>query len=66
MEALDAPDFSPRWEKMMSGVTEAVPLARAFPGAVQLMQKLPLGLIRPVDPLIAHFFEYGMVRVSLS
>ena len=58
---LDGPEFSPEWESMMSGVTEAVPLAKAIPGIVQVMQNLPLKVIRLMDPLMGSFFDYQAV-----
>jgi hypothetical protein len=59
--ALDIPDFAPKWEEMMSGVTEAVPIAKSFPGIVQFMQALPLEVVRFMDPLMGAFFDYNHV-----
>ena len=36
----------------MSGVTEAVPVVKCLPGIVQVMQKLPLRLVRMISPLM--------------
>lgn len=46
---------------MMAGVTEAVPVARSLPGIVQVMQQLPLSLVRQVNPLMGSFFDYSKV-----
>ena len=48
----------------MSGVTEAVPLAKSLPGIVQFMQRVPLGMIRVINPLIGCFFDYSKVSKS--
>ena len=45
----------------MSGVTEAVPVAKCLPGIVQVMQKLPLRLVRVINPLMGSFFDYSKV-----
>ncbi|KAI4281730.1 MAG: hypothetical protein L6R38_003480 [Xanthoria sp. 2 TBL-2021] len=56
--ALQGPDFSTKWEKMMSGVTEAVPLAMFLPGIVQALAILPKHVIRMTSPLMSAFFDY--------
>jgi len=61
VNALDIPDFAPNWEQMMNGVTEAVPVAKSFPGIVQFMQALPLEAVRFMDPLMGAFFDYSNV-----
>ncbi|KAL9601749.1 MAG: hypothetical protein Q9179_002771 [Wetmoreana sp. 5 TL-2023] len=64
---LDQPDFSPEWDEMMRGVSEIVPLARQFPGVVQIAQMLPIGLVRLLNPLVAKFSEFDqLVRVQVS
>ena len=45
----------------MSGVTEAVPVAKSLPGFVQVMQKLPISLVRIINPLMGFFFDYSKV-----
>lgn len=45
----------------MSGVTEAVPIAKSFPGIVQVMQSLPLEVVRSINPLMGAFFDYNAV-----
>lgn len=45
----------------MSGVTEAVPIAKSFPGIVQVMQSLPLEVVRLMNPLMGAFFDYNAV-----
>ncbi|KAL8737566.1 MAG: hypothetical protein Q9181_001544 [Wetmoreana brouardii] len=64
---LDQPDFSPEWDEMMRGVSEIVPLARQFPGVVQIAQMLPIGLVKIFNPLVAKFSEFEqLVRVQVS
>lgn len=58
---LDRPDFSPDWESMMNGVTEGVPLAKAIPGIVQVMQSLPSKFLRFINPLMGSFSEYQAI-----
>ena len=48
---------------MMSGVTEAVPLAKAVPGIVQVIQSLPLTWIKVLNPLFGAFLDYTKVGV---
>lgn len=51
---------------MMGGVTEPVPISKSLPGIVQLLQKLPLGLIRRIDPLMGSFYDYMNVSSASS
>ncbi|MCJ1457234.1 hypothetical protein MMC28_007601 [Mycoblastus sanguinarius] len=60
-DTLADPYFAPHWEKMMSGVTEAVPLAKALPGIVQVIQQLPLSWVRVMNPLLGSFFDYSNI-----
>ena len=62
--ALDRPDFSPEWAQMMSGVSEIVPLARQFPGIVQVAQAQPISVTKVLNPLMAKFLEYKLVSAS--
>jgi hypothetical protein len=39
----------------MSGVTEAVPVAKALPGIVQLVQNLPLRWVYVINPLMGSY-----------
>ena len=61
---LDQPDFSPEWAQMMSGVSEMVPLARQFPGIVQVAQALPISITKVLNPLMAKFLKYKLVGSS--
>ena len=61
---LDQSDFSPEWAQMMSGVSEIVPLARQFPGIVQIAQALPISVAKALNPLMAKFLEYKLVSAS--
>ncbi len=61
---LDDPDFSPEWDQMMRGVSEVVPLARQFPGIVQIAQALPINFVKIVNPLMAKFSEFERVSAS--
>lgn len=64
---LDQPDFSPEWDQMMRGVSEIVPIARQFPGIVQIAQALPISFIRVLNPLMAKFSEFErLVRIQVS
>ena len=45
----------------MRGVSEMVPLARQFPGIVQIAQALPIGFIKVCKPLMAKFSEFERV-----
>ena len=60
-DTLDRFDFSPDWESMMSGVTEGVPLAKAIPGIMQVIQTLPSNIVRCINPLIGSFFDFQAV-----
>lgn len=48
---------------MMRGVSEKVPLARQFPGIVQIAQALPISLINQLNPLMAKFSEFERVSI---
>lgn len=61
---LDQPDFSPEWDQMMRGVSEIVPLARQFPGIVQIAQALPISFVKVLNPLMAKFSEFEQVSAS--
>ena len=61
---LDQPDFSPEWDQMMRGVSEIVPLARQFPGIVQVAQTLPISFVKVLNPLMAKFSEFERVSAS--
>ncbi|KAL8714545.1 MAG: hypothetical protein Q9220_001493 [cf. Caloplaca sp. 1 TL-2023] len=58
---LDEPDFAPEWDEMMRGVSEIVPLARQFPGIVQVAQALPIGIVKLLSPLMAKFSEFERI-----
>ena len=45
----------------MCGVTEGIPLAKTLPGFVQAMQRLPLRVVRVLDPLMASYFDHMKV-----
>ena len=45
----------------MRGVSEIVPLARQFPGIVQIAQALPISFIKALNPLMAKFSEFERV-----
>lgn len=47
----------------MRGVSEIVPLARQFPGIVQIAQALPISLINQLNPLMAKFSEFERVSI---
>ena len=48
----------------MRGVSEIVPLARQFPGIVQVAQALPISFVKVLNPLMAKFSEYERVSAS--
>ncbi|MCJ1326887.1 hypothetical protein MMC10_003553 [Thelotrema lepadinum] len=56
--ALDGEDFSPQWHQMISGVPEGVPLARQFPKIVQIIQMLPVNIVRMANPLMAAYIDF--------
>ena len=47
---------------MMRGVSEIVPLARQFPGIVQIAQATPIPVIRILNPILARYLEFEQVR----
>ncbi|KAG8526148.1 uncharacterized protein KY384_000141 [Bacidia gigantensis] len=64
--ALDEPDFGPDWDQMMRGVSEVVPLARSFPGIVQVAQGIPIRLVELANPVLAAYSRFEqLVRVQV-
>ena len=50
---------------MMRGVSEIVPLARQFPGIVQIAQALPISFVKCFNPLMAKFSEFERVSCPI-
>jgi len=50
---------------MMRGVSEIVPLARQFPGIVQIAQALPVGFIRLVNPVLAGYSDFEKASIPV-
>ena len=50
----------------MGGVTEPVSFGKSLPGIVQVVQWLPLALVRRLDPLMGSYYDYMNVRTQIS
>lgn len=52
---LSAENFAPEWKRVMTNLFEPVPIVKQFPIIVQIMEALPLKVIKKMDPDMALF-----------
>ncbi|KIW19962.1 hypothetical protein PV08_00537 [Exophiala spinifera] len=52
---LFAEDFAPEWKRVMTNLFEPVPIVKQFPILVQIMDALPLKVIKKLDPDMGLF-----------
>jgi hypothetical protein len=58
---LDSPDFSPFWVETLVSVVKTAAITKYFPILLPLMQSLPIGLVRKIDPGMAMLFDFQAV-----
>lgn len=67
VNALGGDKFDPKWETMMAGVGEGVPLAKNMPGMGDLLQKVPDGVVNTMNPLLGAFLQFSeWIRVHVQ
>ena len=54
---LEQPDFAPHWKRLMSGLFEAVPVAKHFPWFMKAMLSLPRAFSVKLNPDFGPFLE---------
>lgn len=63
--ALDSPDFTPIWEEVMSGATEAAPMAKHFPDVISTLRMVPVSVLSLVSQALAMFTTFEGVSHSI-
>ena len=57
LNCIEEPDFAPRWQKLMNGLFEGVPIAKHFPQIMNAMQSLPPSILARLKPEFLPFLE---------